>query len=221
MCILQSQALQVPKNPAASAPSLVAQIKAETHRLIRKNPDLFLLPTPAAGEHQPLETTWQRFVNQVSNALVCQSADHLMNHLAGLPGETGETYVLKGASFPGPGVYYVVVRTTPTCGTPGTVSSELVVTVGTPVPGGEVQHLAASARGGRHGRGTRTPSRRPGSMYKHVKVPAGGAKITVNKDYSLNVPDNPIIPYIEGDGTGFDITPASEVMAALCPPAAA
>ncbi len=44
-------------------------------------------------------------------------------------------------------------------------------------------------------------------MYKHVKSPAGGAKITVNKDYSLNVPDNPIIPYIEGDGTGFDITP--------------
>ena len=43
--------------------------------------------------------------------------------------------------------------------------------------------------------------------YQHVKVPAGGQKITVNKDYSLNVPDNPIIPYIEGDGTGFDITP--------------
>ena len=44
-------------------------------------------------------------------------------------------------------------------------------------------------------------------MYQHVKVPAGGAKISVNKDFSLNVPDNPIIPYIEGDGTGFDITP--------------
>jgi len=44
-------------------------------------------------------------------------------------------------------------------------------------------------------------------MYQHVKVPAGGAKITVNKDFSLNVPDRPIIPYIEGDGTGFDITP--------------
>ena len=44
-------------------------------------------------------------------------------------------------------------------------------------------------------------------MYQHAKVPAGGAKITVNKDYSLNVPANPIIPYIEGDGTGFDITP--------------
>ena len=43
--------------------------------------------------------------------------------------------------------------------------------------------------------------------YQHVKVPAGGQKITVNKDYSINVPDNPIIPYIEGDGTGLDITP--------------
>jgi len=43
--------------------------------------------------------------------------------------------------------------------------------------------------------------------YQHVKVPAGGAKITVNADYSINVPDNPIIPYIEGDGTGLDITP--------------
>ncbi|CAB3776606.1 NADP-dependent isocitrate dehydrogenase [Pararobbsia alpina] len=42
--------------------------------------------------------------------------------------------------------------------------------------------------------------------YKHVKVPAG-EKITVNKDFSLNVADNPIIPYIEGDGTGLDITP--------------
>ena len=44
-------------------------------------------------------------------------------------------------------------------------------------------------------------------MYQHVKIPAGGRKITVNKDFSLNVPDNPIIPYIEGDGTGLDITP--------------
>ena len=43
--------------------------------------------------------------------------------------------------------------------------------------------------------------------YQHVKVPAGGAKITVNPDFTLNVPDNPIIPYIEGDGTGVDITP--------------
>lgn len=43
-------------------------------------------------------------------------------------------------------------------------------------------------------------------MYQHIKVPAG-EKITVNADFSLNVPDNPIIPYIEGDGTGVDITP--------------
>ncbi|RKP56746.1 NADP-dependent isocitrate dehydrogenase [Pararobbsia silviterrae] len=42
--------------------------------------------------------------------------------------------------------------------------------------------------------------------YQHIKVPAGD-KITVNKDFSLNVSDTPIIPYIEGDGTGVDITP--------------
>ncbi|MFL6681585.1 MAG: NADP-dependent isocitrate dehydrogenase [Burkholderiaceae bacterium] len=44
-------------------------------------------------------------------------------------------------------------------------------------------------------------------MSEHVKVPAGGQKITVKADFSLNVPDQPIIPYIEGDGTGLDITP--------------
>jgi isocitrate dehydrogenase len=43
--------------------------------------------------------------------------------------------------------------------------------------------------------------------YKHIKVPATGEKIRVNKDFSLAVPDNPVIPYIEGDGTGIDITP--------------
>ncbi len=45
------------------------------------------------------------------------------------------------------------------------------------------------------------------SSSQHVTVPAGGQKISVNKDFSLNVPDQPIIPYIEGDGTGLDITP--------------
>ena len=44
-------------------------------------------------------------------------------------------------------------------------------------------------------------------MYQHIKVPEGGQKISVNADYSLNVPLHPIIPYIEGDGTGRDITP--------------
>ncbi len=43
--------------------------------------------------------------------------------------------------------------------------------------------------------------------YQHIKVPTGGEKIKVNADFSLSVPDNPIIPYIEGDGTGVDITP--------------
>ena len=44
-------------------------------------------------------------------------------------------------------------------------------------------------------------------MTTHIKVPAQGQKITVNADFSLNVPDRPIIPFIEGDGTGVDITP--------------
>ena len=43
--------------------------------------------------------------------------------------------------------------------------------------------------------------------YQHIAVPTSGEKITVNADFSLNVPDQPIIPYIEGDGTGVDITP--------------
>lgn len=43
--------------------------------------------------------------------------------------------------------------------------------------------------------------------YQHIKVPATGEKITVNADFSLNVPNNPIIPFIEGDGIGVDISP--------------
>ena len=44
-------------------------------------------------------------------------------------------------------------------------------------------------------------------MYEHIKVPSTGEKITLKKDFSLNVPANPIIPFIEGYGTGVDITP--------------
>jgi isocitrate dehydrogenase len=44
-------------------------------------------------------------------------------------------------------------------------------------------------------------------MYKHIRVPAAGEKITVNADSTLKVPASPIVPFIEGDGTGVDITP--------------
>ena len=44
-------------------------------------------------------------------------------------------------------------------------------------------------------------------MYQHIKLPTQGEKIVVNSDFSLRVPDRPIVPFIEGDGTGVDITP--------------
>lgn len=44
--------------------------------------------------------------------------------------------------------------------------------------------------------------------YQNIKIPETGSKITLNNDGSLNVPNDPIIPYIEGDGIGIDITPA-------------
>lgn len=43
--------------------------------------------------------------------------------------------------------------------------------------------------------------------YQKIQVPANGEKITVNPDMSLTVPNNPIIPFIEGDGIGVDISP--------------
>ena len=45
------------------------------------------------------------------------------------------------------------------------------------------------------------------TSYQHIQIPPQGQKITVNADMSLNVPHQPIIPFIEGDGTGMDITP--------------
>lgn len=44
--------------------------------------------------------------------------------------------------------------------------------------------------------------------YDKILVPAEGQRITLNADFSLNVPDQPIIPFIEGDGIGIDVTPA-------------
>ncbi len=43
--------------------------------------------------------------------------------------------------------------------------------------------------------------------FEHIVIPADGEVITANKDHTLNVPDRPIIPYIEGDGIGIDVTP--------------
>ena len=44
--------------------------------------------------------------------------------------------------------------------------------------------------------------------FEHISEPKYGSKITVDKSGKLNIPDNPIIPFIEGDGIGSDITPA-------------
>ena len=43
--------------------------------------------------------------------------------------------------------------------------------------------------------------------YDHITVPENGEAITANPDHSLNVPDFPIVPYVEGDGIGADVTP--------------
>ena len=43
--------------------------------------------------------------------------------------------------------------------------------------------------------------------YQHIQIPEKGKKITTNSDFSLNVPDQVIIPFIEGDGIGIDISP--------------
>ncbi len=43
--------------------------------------------------------------------------------------------------------------------------------------------------------------------FDKIELPATGEKITANPDNSLNVPDRPVIPYIEGDGIGVDISP--------------
>jgi isocitrate dehydrogenase len=43
--------------------------------------------------------------------------------------------------------------------------------------------------------------------YDHIETPAEGEIITVNADHTINVPDRPIVPFIEGDGIGIDVTP--------------
>ena len=48
--------------------------------------------------------------------------------------------------------------------------------------------------------------------FDKIKIPDAGEKITASSDNSLNVPDNPIIPFIEGDGIGVDITPVMKAV---------
>ncbi|SHM39180.1 NADP-dependent isocitrate dehydrogenase [Vreelandella subglaciescola] len=47
--------------------------------------------------------------------------------------------------------------------------------------------------------------------FQHIVIPEGGSQITVNADDTLNVPNEPIIPFIEGDGIGADVTPAMKI----------
>tara|TARA_Y100001970_G_scaffold226306_1_gene279797 strand:- start:214 stop:1509 length:1296 start_codon:yes stop_codon:yes gene_type:complete len=49
---------------------------------------------------------------------------------------------------------------------------------------------------------------RANMKFEHIVEPKNGSKITLDKSGKLNIPDNPIIPFIEGDGIGSDITPA-------------
>jgi isocitrate dehydrogenase len=46
--------------------------------------------------------------------------------------------------------------------------------------------------------------------FDKIEIPAEGDKITLNSDFSLNVPDQPIVPFIEGDGIGIDVTPVMQ-----------
>ncbi len=43
--------------------------------------------------------------------------------------------------------------------------------------------------------------------YQKIKVPSLGSKITSKPNGSLDIPNSPIIPFIEGDGIGIDISP--------------
>ena len=51
------------------------------------------------------------------------------------------------------------------------------------------------------------PALRHSMQYDHIDVPTDGEAITANPDHTLNVPAFPVIPYIEGDGIGIDVTP--------------
>ncbi|MEL6215068.1 MAG: NADP-dependent isocitrate dehydrogenase, partial [Pseudomonadota bacterium] len=43
--------------------------------------------------------------------------------------------------------------------------------------------------------------------YDKITVPEHGQPIELTPDFRVVVPDNPIVPYVEGDGIGIDVTP--------------
>ena len=45
-------------------------------------------------------------------------------------------------------------------------------------------------------------------VFEKIHTPTQGTAITINSDLTRNIPDHPIIPFIEGDGIGVDVTPA-------------
>ena len=47
-------------------------------------------------------------------------------------------------------------------------------------------------------------------MFDHIAVPKDGSKIHFDSENNLVVPNNPIIPFIQGDGIGLDITPVMQ-----------
>ncbi len=63
-----------------------------------------------------------------------------------IPARTGSTYDINGADFPGPGTYYVVARTTPTCGLPLVSVNEVTVTITLLPPGDEVAFFTVTSR---------------------------------------------------------------------------
>ena len=53
-------------------------------------------------------------------------------------------------------------------------------------------------------------------MFEHVQIPKNGSQIQFDDAGKLLVPNNPIIPFIQGDGIGLDITPVMQNVVNNC-----
>jgi Galactose oxidase, central domain/Immunoglobulin domain/PQQ-like domain/Kelch motif len=65
--------------------------------------------------------------------------------ISDIPGATSASYLITGTDFPGPGTYFLVVRTVPQCG-PATVSNEVPITVTSLTPPDTVRHLTVTSK---------------------------------------------------------------------------